>query len=396
MNLFSKTKSYLGVDIGTSSIKIVELADQSGRPRLVTYGYIDWPTNIIKSNASETRGKIIYLIKAICQKANTKSRKAITALPSFSTFSSIINLPQMPKKDLSSAVLWEAKKFVPMPIEEVVLDWKIIKGDSWDKIPKTLPADNPTKSEAEDNESSRPQGETKKNIRILLTAAPKNLIRKYIEIFKDTGLELLGLETESFALGRSLIGYDSPPVMIIDLGAVATDIIIIEKSIPLLTRSIDIGGATITKSIMNTLNVSEGRAEQFKRDIGVPGIVSVLETEDNSRLEKLSWPGLGASRKSGGVPRVIREGLDVLLSEIRYSLDLYHNQSKSRVERIILSGGSAFLPHLVEYFSQSLALKVYIGDPWSRVMYPLELKLTLEELGPRFALAIGLAMREIE
>lgn len=422
MSLFSREKSYLGVDIGTSSIKIVELVNQNGKPRLFTYGYIDWPTNIIKSNASEIREKIVYLIQSICGKSKTRSKKAVTALPSFSTFNSIINLPKMSKKNLAAAVLWEAKKFVPIPIEEVILDWKLIdEVESGPLEPSALTFNNPqgeslpgasesdpgTVDEANsgvvndiakeaDSKLKAKKEEHKKdsqsNIRVLLTAAPRSLVKKYIEIFKLSGLNLLSLEIESFALGRSLIGRDMAPVMVIDFGAIATDIIIIKDGIPLLTRSIDIGGVTITKSIVNALNIDDKRAEQFKCDIGVSGL---MPARDLSGTQESVFAFSGTTKGQGGLPRAIREVVNPLVNEVRYSLDLFQGQSNLRVERIVLSGGSAFLPDLPQFFSQALEIKTYIGDPWERVAYPVELKFTLEELGPRFALAVGLAMREI-
>ena len=96
------------------------------------------------------------------------------------------------------------------------------------------------------------------------------------------------------------------------------------------------------------------------------------------------------------IPQAIKGILESIVDEIRYSLDLYTTQSKKRVEKIILSGGSAFLANLPQYLSKTLDMTVHIGDPWDRIMYPTELKPVLKELSPRLTVAVGLAMREIE
>lgn len=395
MFLFSKKRNYLGVDIGTSSIKIVELTSEKGSPRLVTYGYIEQPTNIIKDDSRQAREKIISLIKGICAKAKTTTKLAVTALPSFSVFSSVINLPPMPKKDLAAAVSWEAKKFVPMPIEEVALDWKVLEQESIEPdLSLKDKAESPSQEVPNPSDLENSEEETKeKNLKILLTAASKKLVRRYIDIFKSAGLELLSLETESFALSRSLAGSDPHEIMIIDLGAIASDIIIMKRGIPLLSRSIDVGGVTLTKSIANSLNIDEIRAEQFKRDIGVP---TKPQTSLTPMVSQAGSEQIKSSGDGGGIPKAIGIVMDSLINEIRYSLELYQNQSSSKIEKIILSGGSAFLANLTDYFSRVLSCRVYIGNPWDRIIYPKELRPVLEGLGPRFAVAVGLAMREID
>ena len=119
--------SYLGVDLGSISIKIVELKNEAGTPKLLTYGYSEQPAEITSEGKEGEEERIASLINKIRKKAQMKSDQAVAAMPSFSVFSSIINLPKMSSKDLKAAVYWEAKKVVPMPIEEVVLDWKALE-----------------------------------------------------------------------------------------------------------------------------------------------------------------------------------------------------------------------------------------------------------------------------
>lgn len=367
MPLFgSKKLSYLGVDLGGSSIKLVELRNEGGRPRLVTYGYVERATDIVKSDSKEMQKEVIYILKELVKKSHASILKVISALPSFSVFSSIISLPAMSKKDLVSAVRWEAKKFVPMPLEEMILDWEVLKEgqDAKKEGNKSL------------KEKEEKPKDKKGNIRVLLTAAPKNLVMRYVDIFKEANLQLIGLETGAFALERSLIGHDLSPIMVIDIGSLATTIMVFSEGIPILNRSIDVGGETITNTIVNTLNIDPARAEQFKRDYGISLAGQEME-------------------KTGQIPRAIEFVVNSVINEIRYVLNIYQNQEVKPIEKIILTGGSASLSNFTKYLEDIFSLKVFIGDPWARIIYPVELKPVLKELGPRFSVVCGLAMREI-
>jgi len=400
MGLFSSSTSYLGIDIGTSSIKMVELENYKNQAKLKTYGYADIAINVLSSSIDKNNQIIADYIVDIAQKSNVQTRQVVAALPTFSVFNFIINLPPMPKKDLSSAIKWEAKKFIPVPLEEMILDWKILNKKKLKKTDKKKEEDKSLKLEETkenlsdeldqsikeakaDISSARPKATLKNedklirpstdnsNYRILLTAAPKNLVARYIDIFKRAKLNLLSLETEAFALSRSLIGNDNSTVMIVDIGATTADICIIEEGVPILNRGIDTGGEFITKTIMNSLNINKERAEQFKRDFGLAG---------------------GGFKN---VPDTIQKSLNSIINEIKYVFELYQRQGNSRIDKIVLTGGSAFLPSLPEYLAELLNIQVIVGDPWDRIVYPLDLKPALQEVGPRMSTAVGLAMRDI-
>ena len=403
MQLFSQANSYLGVDIGTASIKIVELENYRGQAKLKSFGYADLNTSILSTSTEKSNQLIADYIQNIVKKSRMESNQAIAALPTFSVFTSIISLPPMPKKDLGEAIKWEAKKFIPLPIEDMILDWKILnKKDIQveessnisaniskffkskkveeikqpEEIAKKVADSTETEASSNANEVANFMSGEKsvmgaKNYRILLTAAPKNLVARYLDIFKRTNLHLLSLETEAFALSRALIGNDISSVMIVDIGSNNTDICVIEGGVPILNRGIDAGGSVITKAIMNSMNVNLDRAEQFKRDFGLMS---------------------GANRS---VPNTIQNALNPMINEIKYVFDLYQRQGNAKIEKIVLAGGSSFLPNLPSYLAQLLNLPVIIGDPWDRIVYPMDLKPVLQEIGPRMAASIGLAMRDI-
>lgn len=350
MGLFSSSSgSYLGIDIGSSSIKMVELTKEKGQAKLLTYGFSEHPGE----GQEEWQNNTKYIAKAIgeiCKKAAPKSKNAVSALPTFSVFSSIINLSNIGKKDIASAVHWEAKKVVPLPLEEMILDWR--KVDDY-------------KSQSK---------EKKNNIKVLLTGAPRSLVKKYIEIFKTAQINLLSLETETFSLVRSLLGNDKSTVILLEIGASTTDVSVIDNSIPILNRSIDVGGDTITQAISDQLKIGRDRAEQFKYDMGISAINS----------------------KEDVVPKIIAESISPIVNETKYAANLFQSKNEKKIEKIVLSGGSAFIPNLTNYLTKALDMKVIIGNPWSRVSYPIDLEPLLNEIGPRMSVAIGLALREIE
>lgn len=345
MGLFSPNASYLGIDIGSYGIKIIELKKEAGKARLSSYGFSENKELDMKDSRKSDTSYIAEIINKIISKSGMESRNAIAALPTFSVFSSVLNLSNVSQKDLKAAVHWEAKKVIPLPLDEMILDYQIIK----------------------DEEAAS------KNMKVFLTGAPRVLVKKYIEIFKKAQINLLNLETETFALVRSLLGNDKSTVMIVEMGANTTDIAIIDKSVPMLSRSIDIGGFTITKAISSSLNIGIERAEQFKYDFGISS----------------SGPDAGI------VPKTITDTISPIINEIKYTLNLFQSQNNKSIEKVVFSGGSSLLIDFTTYLSKIIDKKVIIGDPWARVSYPVDLAPTLKEIGPRMSIAIGLAMREI-
>jgi len=384
MPFFKSKDSYLGIDFDSSSIKVVELKNESGRPRLITYGYYD--RTLTQGDRSDTAGNISeasHLIKQVCAKAKVTSKKVITAMPAFSVFSSILTLPSMSKKDMASAVKWEAKKVIPMPIDEMILDWKLLENFDDASMVDQPPIPGGTGNGKDVQHGLRverrkflkiSQESKGQYLKVLLTAAPKDLVKRYVDTFKSAGLTLLSLDTEAFALIRSLVGNDKSALMLVDIGSVVTNISVIVNGIPVFSRSMDIGGSTITQAIANSLNITLERAEQFKYDIGM-------------NPERVG---------QGSVPKTIEDTLTPIVDELKYSLNLYRSQGKHTIEKLILTGGSSLLLNLPNYLGNILSLKVYLGDPWARVIYPEELKPVLDEIGARFSVAIGLAMRNIE
>lgn len=356
MGLFSSSDNkYLGIDISDSSLKMVELVKKSKKINLSNYGF----TDTIPDFKFSTSDNIDYLAKTIIKLKNElgiKTNKATVSLPSFSVFSSVISINNYDRKKINERIVEEAKKVIPLPIEEMVLDWKII----------------PTKSNGKNNGNGGPNNNN--NVKVFLTGSPKKLIKKYIDVFKKADIYLSNLETETFSLIRSILGNDPSNIMMIEMGGNSTNFSIVKEGIPFLNRSINISGKTITREISEKMGLSLDQAEQVKFD--------------------LSFSDLD---KDGKVPKVISAVVDPIVTEIKYMLNLFNNSgSNNTVEKIILSGGGSLLLNFSDYLEREMNIKTIIGDPWFRISYSPELRPVLAEVGPRMAVAVGLALRGME
>ena len=338
------------MDIGVAGIKVVELGEQHGRPVLLTYGFFNSPLGDYKQKLIDDPAGAGALLKKICEKAGTISKKCVTGLPISAVFSALVNVPTTDEKEMKPAVELQSAKLSPWPLADIILDWRVVPAEKTDGVRGT---------------------------QVLVIGAQKNLIKQYVEVFKAAGLEITSLETEAFALMRSLIGDDKSPAMILDIGGERTNIVIVASGVPLMSRSVDVGGKVFTAELAKTLGIGAAPAEEFKLD-----------------AEKLEAIMPGDSVLAEMYKAVLRPALN----EIQYALDLYSNQNgfgAPKIEKIILTGGSCLLPGLAAFLNNTFKIRAYVGDPWTRTVYSEDLRPLLDKLGPRFSVAIGLAMREI-
>ena len=353
-----KTKAYLGIDIGAAGVKLVEFHEERGHPKLHTYAFTERTPSEMPTNLLDDPSSVGQTIKAMVKKAKAQSTKAITGLPISSVFSSVLSVPRLSEKEQRGAIEVQARKLISIPLEELILDTKIITPAEQLKLTGVAAL---------------------KTIQVLLTAAPKALVAKYLAVFRAAGLELVSLETEAFALIRSLVGRDKSTLILIDIGCLRTSVLVVVGGIPYLSRSIDVGGLKLTKAAAAALGVPDDQAEAMKADFSATGALA-----------------------PNTVPPVFEPLLNQIVTEINFSLKLFSGLDSTSgvaaktVEKIILTGGGSLLPNLDSYMAQKLNLRVFRGDPWARLLYPDDLRPLLDEIGPRFSVAAGLAMREFE
>lgn len=363
-------KTYVGVDLGGGGLKATELLSEKGRARLFTYGFTERLPDAEPLNFVDSPKETGELLKKIFQKARISNMKAVAGLPIASVFSSVITVPKGTDKELQDSIQYQARKLIPVPLEEMVLDFRpiapTVSKPAAEASGKPAPEQPPAKKEEP------------KTVQVLITGASRAMVQKYVTTFKAAGIELESLETEAFGLIRSLVGKDRSTIMIVDMGAVRTNIIIVENGIPFVTRSLDMGGSSLTKAMAKALGIDVSQAEQMKCDI--------------KSVQSL-YPG-------EGLPKIFENVISPLITELRYSMNLYASQPEmhagTAVEKVVLTGGTAALPALAQHFARELGIKCYLGDPWARVTYADDLRPILEEIGPRFSVSVGLAMRDLE
>lgn len=356
----------LGIDIGTSGIKVVEIVADRGRLKLSRYGYSE-PAKGVENYTGllDDAPRAADMLRRVLAASDMRATKAVASLPSSKVFHAMITLPvpRGPKEDLKPLIEAQARKLLPQPLEEMILDSNILDKD-------LLPKHDSLKK---DQGNTPTEDKDRKYIRVHLTGAPKVLVAKYVEIFRLAKVELVSLETEIFAVIRSLVGKDKSRVMIVDMGADRTTISVIDKGIPYLTRGIKCGGNAVTQALSANMGVSFEEAEAMKRDLSFS--------------------------ESQTLPQPVEQAIKPILHEIKYALQLYSDQDfhdNSNVEKIVITGGSSHVPGLIPYLGATLNTNIYHGDPWARIATVPEARPVLDEVGPKLAVAIGLAMRSKE
>lgn len=369
MNLFSKPKEFFGLDVSGTSVKVVQLKQGSSKPQLVAYGGMVLPAGSMQSDAEVDLQNVSNAIKEVVRKAKIQATDCVAALPGSGVFTSIITLPNMPKNELAESIKWQAKQYVPSPLEEVILDWHVV-GEI--NAPGKTTAPPPGQPGGAQN-GPAPAG-PQKEIEVMLIAAPINLVKKYVKIINDAGFKPAALEIEPLSLARSVVGVRTDPVVVLDIGQAGSEISIVQNGVVRLNRSTTAGGGALTRAISQALGIDANRAEQFKRDFGL-------------RQDKLE----------GQVPKAVKPVLDTLIAEIRRSVEFYRDQPTSvgELQEMIVVGGTARMPEFLALLSGTFGLEAKIGDPWANVNYPSSLKDQLTDLAPSFAVTVGLAMREI-
>ncbi len=340
--------SVLGIDIGTYSIKIVEIEKEGNRHILKNYAAFNIVGESVEGHA---HGKLLidlpvdelaHRLKILLNRANFKSRVASMSIPVYSSFVTNIEMPKMSKSEIEKSINFEAKKYIPVPLDEVVVDWYLV-GDR----------DNKTE--------------------ILLMAAPKELVMRYQKIAQIAGLELRSLEIETFSSARSLVGNDTICTLIYDFGEYSIGISIVDNGvIKFIHNFTNLAGGDINRAITRIMNVSLEKARDFKEKRGL---------------------NLGEGEKE--IADIIFSLFGSIIRETERILNLYNQKFNHRPERIIIGGGSALMPGIKEYFRENLKIETIIANPFKKIIYPSELEKRLEEIGPSFINAVGLAIKEI-
>jgi type IV pilus assembly protein PilM len=351
----AKNTSVIGIDIGSSSIKVVQLKKKGNKAVLETYGElalgpyggvsIGQATNLDTDKIAEALNNLLAE-----KEVGITTRNCGISIPFKTSLLSVIKMPQVSEKELAPMISIEARKYIPVSISDVVIDWSIIPKKDDDFITK---GDNKIKT-----------------IDVLLVAIHNNIINQYKEIATKANLNVSFYEIEIFSTIRAILEGINAPVMIFDMGASTTKLYIIERGIVQSSHTVNHGSQEITANIARILGISIEDAEVMKRSVG-----------------------LGITPDGVNLTEAISVIADEIFAESNRFLFEFQKKRNLNVKSVFLTGGGSALIGFRELAAQNFRVEVLSGDPFGKVETPAFLENILKATGPEFTVAVGLALR---
>lgn len=360
---FSKKSgsSVIGVDIGSASIKVVQLKRQRGRAILETYGEIALGPYAEKEIGQSTRLPAVKVAQAlvdVMREANVTSIDSALSIPMRSSMVSVIKLPKLSDKQMSDMIPIEARKYIPVPISEVSLDWFII----------------PQMDDGQ-NSSAQVDGKNVQTVDVLVVAIHNDVLNDFSAIVSNAKINTTFFEIEMFSTIRSAIEAEDAThsVLVFDMGASATKTYIVERGIVKESHNINRGSQDITLNISSSLGVSVDHAEKLKRNFGKN------TPEQDQKIEQI---------------------IDLVLSPIfgqtNATIVNYGKRFNKVVTKMILVGGGCLLNGFTERATGKIGVPIQVAQPFSRTEAPAFLQEILSQTGLAFTTAVGLALRKLQ
>ncbi len=349
--LFAKKGgSVLGVDIGSSSLKVVQLRKEGGRAILETYGELalgPYGGSEVGQATNLSHEQIAETLRDLLREAKVTTTNCGVSIPFARSLLSLIELPYRKSREEQKTIIeLEARKYIPVPMSEVQLDWFV--------VPKVGPSED--------------EGE-QKTVEVLVVAVHNDELSLLQNVVKNAGLSASFYEIEIFSTIRAVVDEPVKPVMVLDIGAASTKTYVIEHGIVALSHSISVGSQDITRAISVSSGISIARAEVLKKEEGLGG-----DTVQGS-------PELVFSR---------------IFSEARRVLMQYETSHRKSIVGIVLTGGGGVTKELGAYAKNIFSIDVHVADPFAKTEAPAFMRPILEEIGPEFAVAVGLALRKLD
>lgn len=334
----------VGLDIGSKTVKIVELAHEGKAFKLRgsgVVGYSGKPIERIEDPKELTA--LSEAIRKLHKEAKISSKEVIIALPEPQVFTRTIKFPLLTDQEIAAAVKWEAEQYIPIPVSEAVIQHQVLE---------------------------RREKSTPPEVIVLLIAAPRKLVEKYIKVVQMARLVVTAVETELMSLVRALAPADKV-VLLADFGARSTDLAIAKNGLLSFSRSIPTAGEAFTRAVAQSLGVEYQQAEQYKKTYGLSG----------KQLE---------GKVRGALDPVVR----MVTDEIKKAIHFYQTEEKGEIPvSVILSGGTAGMPEVISALTKLLGLEVVIGNAFGKVSVEPQAAKSLAPYAPLYAIAVGLALR---
>jgi type IV pilus assembly protein PilM len=335
----------VGLNIGSKTIKIVELEKSGDTYTLVASGIVGYSgTSVDKMTDDKEMGVIAQVIRKLHKEAGVASKEVVISVPEPLVFTRTIKFPLLTDAEIASAVKWEAEQYIPIPVNEAVIQHTILSR----------------------NEKSVPP-----EVVVLLVAAPIVVVEKYVKVVRLAGLTPTAVETELVALSRALSPEDKT-ILLVDLGASSTNIAISKGGVLSFSRSIPIAGEAFTRAVSQGLKVTPQQAEEYKKTYG-----------------------LEAAQLEGKIRGVLNPILRLVVDEIKKATSFYLTEEKGEPpSTLIMSGGTSGMPQIITTLSQMLGTEVVVGNPFAKIKCDPETLQKLVPYSPLYGVAVGLALRE--
>ena len=326
---------------------------------LETYGELALGPYAGKGVGESTNLPLEKIIEAINdmlreKEVNITTKLCGVAIPFASSLMTVMEMPNLPQKQLADMVPIEARRYIPVPIAEVTLDWYVIPKD-----------ENP--------DSNSPSTSSANRVEVLLVALHNDTIVRYKDIVNRCFLEADFFEIEIFSTMRSILDQEVSPVLIVDMGATSTKLYIVEKGILRSSHMINRGSHKITDELSKSLGISLSDAEYLKREKGIEGEINGIKIKDIMILT-----------------------LNYIFSEANQFILAYQKKYNRNVSKVTLVGGGSALRGIADVAKSVFQTEVVAGDPFSKVVAPAFLEKVLRDTGPEFAVAVGVALRRLQ
>ncbi len=348
LSLGSNNKgSVCGIDIGSGSIKVVQLKEEQGKIILETYGALSLAPLVnepIGKPARLAETETVKAITQVLQEARVTARNFVVSLQSNAVLVFVVKLPRASSADLDTIIPNEARKYIPVPLTEVSLDWFIIP-----------------EKETYDQESATPSA----NIEVLVVTVRNETLQNYQNTLTQASIPSPTFEIETFATMRSVLRREIAPVLIVDVGTAYTSMAIVEYGVIRIFHITNRGSAFVTESLMRSLSVPFEKAEEIKFNV-----VKYPEAQS-----------------------IIDASHEYLISEIKRVLVEYEREQKRIVSKIILSGGGSGVSGFAPFVTKETGIHVIFADSFSKVEAPEFMRELLKTSGPTFSVATGLALK---
>ena len=352
----------LGVDIGSSAIKIVEIKKKGGKAMLETYGaislgpYAETEIGRVTNLPPET---IATALAEVLKQSGVTSTTGEIAIPVQSSLIFTINLPtEMKEGQMKSVVETEARKYIPVPMSEVSLDYFV--------LPKKQPS-------FEESHNPDKEFEKEKQTEVLAVAIQNDAVANLRTVIDGAKIQADFMEVEIFSSVRANFEHELSPVLLVDFGASRTKLTFVEFGMIRGYHSINRGGADISQSMSQSLSIPFEKAEEIKKQFGL---------YENPAEKEAS--------------KIVKVHIDYIFSETNNVLLGYEKKYGRTISKVIFTGGGALMKGLKEAASSNFKEDIEIGHPFEKVGAPEFLNKVLDATGPEFAVAIGLALRRLQ